>query len=501
MRQIGMEKPLENGQSLKLHSPFYPEDIRESDLISCRVKIADTWVSAKVFRISPLGVELVKTSEVKFLSVGQLVDLEIKLDMQKSSHTGVVVDVEYTEGTRNLVGIRLVSVSKNEPFSAERRKEQRFFSAPSFLPTASAPNPLRYNDILIFRAKELSASGLFLVTSLRNKFLMKDIELDLLLCLPVFGNVTVPVKIENIRIIREEGKEFLGVGVSIIGSSLAYKKIAGSYIMQFSEVNSSSELKNAGFPVEEFGKTIDFRYVKTESDYREVLSLRKLAYTAEGKANIEDPDESLATALDSKARIIMAYFKGKLVASAAVIFHDESSLTEHEEFSDCTKEMPTKDQMVEINRVCTHPDFRRSDLFLQLYRFLLILIVQSKRRYVTICATKDLAKLYQKLGFDLTEIQYVHPKLNNIPHYLLKCDVYKKVSGHGVGPLTWNFVLDSILPTLIRHAKDKGIQLDMTRIKIYLCFRPFMQLMQRINGIRRAKRVPKQIAQSQKAAA
>lgn len=108
---------------------------------------------------------------------------------------------------------------------------------------------------------------------------------------------------------------------------------------------------------------------------------------------------------------------------------------------------------------------------------MLILVVQSKRRNVVICATEELVPLYQKLGFDLTSHKYAHSKLNNKTHWVLHCDVFKKVSGHGVDPITWNYVLDGILPILLRHARDKGISLDLPRIHVYRLFKPVMKLL------------------------
>ncbi len=484
MRSHVNSKVEESSASLHVHSPFFPEDLRESDLTKCKIKVQNSEYETSVFRLSPLGVEIIKSKSLGALKVGESVDLELQIDKQKSQHKGVVVAYEYERNGRNLVGIRLVCNEITEVVGTDRRKEERFFTAPGFQPTASAANPLKYNDILLFRVKEISSTGLFLVTSLRNKSLLKDLELELLLCLPVFGNITVQAKIENLRIIREEGKEYLGIGLSLLGPSEEFKRIAGSYLLQFSDTATPMSLKTSGFPVKDFGKTIDFRYVKTEEDYHQVLALRKLAYAAEGKVDADAPVESLATPQDAKARIIMGYFKGQLVSSAAVIFHDDSSMTEHEEFADCGSLMPQKNQMVEINRVCTHPHFRRSDLFLQMYRFLLVLIVQSRRRYVLICATKELSLVYQKLGFDLTGIRYSHAKLNHQEHAVLKCDIYKKVSGHGVDPITWNFVLDSILPTILKHATDKGIPLDMSRITLYSLFKPLVPLFVRVRKFR-----------------
>lgn len=463
--------------STELHSPFIPEDVRSSDLITARIKTDGEWQNTEVFRISPIGLEVIKAGVITEFNVGDKVEIEIRVDHQTTSHHGVLVDNTYQDHGRNLVGIRLVSEKQDKAQSIERRGSQRFFTAPSFLPTASSINPLKFNDILLFKVVEVSADGLFMTTSLRNKLLFKDIELDLLINFPIFGSATVPVKIVNTRIVRDGDKDCLGLGVKIVGRADDYKKLAGSYLLQFSNIDSLQELRDAGLSFSTIGGAVDFKYAKTEEDYRQVLELRRLAYINEGKAEPDATLESMATSLDSKARIVMGFFKGKLVASAAVIYHEINSRTEQEDFIEWNSELPPKGSLVEINRVCTHPSFRKADLFLKLYKFMLILVVQSKRRNVVICATEELVPLYQKLGFDLTSHKYAHSKLNNKTHWVLHCDVFKKVSGHGVDPITWNYVLDGILPILLRHARDKGISLDLPRIHVYRLFKPVMKLL------------------------
>lgn len=476
--------------SKQIHSPFIPEDVRVNDLISVRFKGGEEWSSAEVYKISPLGVEIVKNPISGSLKVGDRLDLEIRIDQQLTKHAGIVVDNNYSDHSRHLIGIRLVSEFGKANPGEERRRGQRFFTAPAFLPTASAVNPLKFNDILLFRVQELSSEGMFLTTSLRNKLLFKDIEMDLLLNFPVFGTISVSVKIMNSRIVRDGDKDCLGLGIKLIGRTEEYKRIAGSYLLQFSNIDSLSELKDAGLGLSGVGSSVEFRYAKTEEDYKEVLELRKMTYAAEGKADPDAPIESMATALDSKARLVMGYFHGKLVASAAVIFHEINSSTEHEDYVEWTSELPPKGSLVEINRVCTHPDFRRADLFLKLYKFMLVLVVQSKKQNVVICASEELVPLYQKLGFDLTSLKYSHSKLNNKIHWILQCDVYKKVSGYGVDPITWNYVLDGVLPFLIRHAKDKGIPLDYTRLYVYRLFKPLMRILVRSKPRFRARKGP-----------
>lgn len=477
MSRIPQPSPDSVDASKQVHNPFVPEDVRANDLISVRYKGSNDWKNADVYKISPLGVELIKDSSSESLSVGDRLDLEIRIDQQLTKHTGVVVDNSYSDHSRALIGIRLVSELNKMANGEERRKGQRFYTAPAFLPTASAVNPLKFNDILLFRVQELSSEGMFLTTSLRNKLLFKDIEMDLLLNFPVFGTISVSVKIMNTRIVRDGDKDCLGLGIRLVGRTEEYKRMAGSYLLQFSNIDSLAELKEAGLGLAGIGSSVEFRYAKTEEDYRKVLELRKLTYAAEGKADPDAPIESMATALDSKARLVMGYFHGKLVASAAVIFHEINSSTEHEDYIQWTGELPPKGNLVEINRVCTHPDFRRADLFLKLYKFMLVLVVQSKKQNVVICASEELVPLYQKLGFDLTSLKYAHAKLNNKTHWILQCDVYKKVSGYGVDPITWNYVLDGILPFLVKHAKDKGIPLDYTRLYVYRLFKPLMKLL------------------------
>ena len=67
----------------ELHGSYYPTDVYPGEAVSATVRTItgehETVESARVWRISPLGLELIVESEPSRLEVGSLVDIDLRL--------------------------------------------------------------------------------------------------------------------------------------------------------------------------------------------------------------------------------------------------------------------------------------------------------------------------------------------------------------------------------------------------------------------------------------
>ena len=68
-----------------LHGSYYPADIYPGETVSANIRIADNeateWASARVWRVSPLGLEVILPEAVARIA-GTTLDVELKLGQQ-----------------------------------------------------------------------------------------------------------------------------------------------------------------------------------------------------------------------------------------------------------------------------------------------------------------------------------------------------------------------------------------------------------------------------------
>jgi hypothetical protein len=167
------------------------------------------------------------------------------------------------------------------------------------------------------------------------------------------------------------------------------------------------------------------------------------------------------------------------VASTRLIFNEIDDQMEHEQFVTFPIEFPRKDEICEITRVCTHPDFRGSDLLLGLFRFAAITVVQSGRRFVVGCATPDLLPLYTRLGFQATPLRYKHKSLNNIEHVIFVSDISKGLAGQGVSPFIWNVVWRDVIEYVIERQLIELDPMANIRMGLYRMVGPLAKFLYR----------------------
>jgi hypothetical protein len=165
----------------------------------------------------------------------------------------------------------------------------------------------------------------------------------------------------------------------------------------------------------------------------------------------------------------MGVYRGKVIASTRLIYNEVDHTMEHEQFVKFPLDFPRKDEICEITRVCTHPDFRGSDILMGLFRFVAVTVIQSGRKYILGCATDELLTLYKKIGFNITDLTYNHKQLNDIRHTIFIGDVARGLSGIGVNPLVWNVVWADVAQyisdmSLVEYDSMANIRMGLMRL-------------------------------------
>lgn len=468
-------KKLRTEDTAELHGDIVPFDIRNSHVVNARIRGISNGSrfdkQFKVWRISPLGVELVYDPTVD-IKKGTEVELELKIGDRKSLLTGLAVDNIVDKNGSMYLHIRLIARTKERIESIERRSSNRWICSDEYYPTAVASNPAIFNEFIYFSVRDISYGGFKLQTSLRNKFVVPGMTIECLMNFPMISNIKVKFEIKTVRVEMIYGKEVLAVGATYDVKNRELIEVLGQYLMQFGNVLSLDQMRSAGFTVKSISNAINFSYVRTKEEYEEVLKLRFSSYLLAGKIKEGMTHLDMADSYDSRSRIVIGKFRGEVVASARLTFSQYNEVMEQEKFVQWPMELPRRDEMVEVMRACTRFDFRRSDLLISMFKFISLSVAQSERRWIVMCATDEMKPLYKKLGFSEVGLKYEHAKLNNLVHNVMLADVPGAMEGSNVGPIMWNVVWSDVSAYLEKYGVIEPNPLSVIRLTIYRALGP-----------------------------
>ncbi|MGA0844451.1 MAG: N-acyl amino acid synthase FeeM domain-containing protein, partial [Arenicellales bacterium] len=386
-----------------VHGSITPEDVRETDPITSRIRTAndEAFVPVRIWAMSPLGADIV-INENDQLNNADEIEIEIGIGTQAHTHKGFIVRPilkRKTSSGGEIVGIRFTH-KPGQPFSnTEKRSSSRWVCSSTFDPTAIAPNPARFNDYIYFKIKDISKDGLRGITSLRNKFILPGMEFDLQISLPMTSNVLIRAKVARLSLLADSGKPALEVGFTFSGLGIQQRQAIGQYLIQFSDNATLESVREDGFLPASLSKGMDFSYIKSEAEYLAVLDLRLRANKAIGKVPKEYRATDMADIYDAKSRIIVAKFRGEIVGTIRVTFSEAGQKLEHEEYATLPSNFPRGHTVLECSRAATDPSYRGSDLWTNLLQHVAILALLAKREWALISTTEELVDMYCRIGF------------------------------------------------------------------------------------------------------
>jgi predicted GNAT family N-acyltransferase len=458
-----------------IHENIIPADVREGEVVKAKVKSLDPQYffneRLRVWRISPLGVELVVENE-QVLPKGIAIELEIQFGMQKTVLTGLIVDSIVSERDKKIAHVRLIPKPVERIDGAERRVSSRWMCSEQFFPTAVASNPARFNDFVYFKIRDISYGGFKMTTSLRNKFIVPGIAFDCIVNFPMISQVNMRLTVKNIRVEFEGGNEVLSLGMSFDTKNRLLVQTVGQYLMQFGTVQSLKEMQEAGFSIHKISNVVSFSYVRSKEEFDEVLKLRLEAYQQAGKVSDTKTASDMADHFDARSRIVIGYYKSEIVCSARMIFHQVGDTMEQEKFVKWPTHLPRPDEVLEVMRACTKPDFRGSDLLVGMLRQITITIAQAKKNWIVICASDEMVGFYEKIGFKKVDLSYEHTGLNNRVHHVMIANFLDAMAGRTVGPIYWNLVWADSMEYLSQFELVQVDPFMQIRMTIYRWFAP-----------------------------
>ena len=186
----------------EIHETVFPADVRAQDRIVARIRKRvenSNFESIRIWKVSPLGIELVQNENSKF-DRGDKVDLEITIGGQRTHFEGLIVDLVRKNEDIDLIGIRLSNRGSDFESAREKRRSIRWICSDDFFPTCVSPTPGRFNEYIYFQIRDISKEGFLLICSLRNKYLIPGMQLNLIASFPMVGDISLPVCVVRVGI-------------------------------------------------------------------------------------------------------------------------------------------------------------------------------------------------------------------------------------------------------------------------------------------------------------
>jgi hypothetical protein len=469
----------------EVHGEIAPADVRPGDPVAAAVVVRGVAepIPARVWALSPLGVQLVCPPALQSLPAGEAVGVTLRMGGEESRLRGVALERAEDRG-QALLGVRWCEPDR--PAQGEARGARRWLCSADYLPSGVFANPVRYSDFVHFRVCDISRDGMQLLTSLRNKFLVPGLRFEAVCTFPMVGQLTLAFEVVHARVVEHGGKQHLGVGVRTRARDRRASELIGQYLLQFGAEVTPEALRAQGFRVRSSTPAFDFGWVRTEDEYRQVLELRRRTFVDAGLVGPQTRAEELGDASDARSRILIAKHRGRVVGTIRVTYSDGPEQPfQLEPYFAQAPGAPPREQVVESSKVCTEPSWRGGDLFYVLVRLAALATIQAGRRYMLMSCADELLGLYSRLGFRQLGVRFTHPKVGVQAHLLLG-DIPDLVAGRGINPVVWNVAAGY---ELWRFAQRAGLvpggparELRMLGLRLFKPLAPLLLWLMRRRG-------------------
>lgn len=445
-------------------------DIRRSDGHSAAIKFENgTKLFVLAYDLNSFGASIVFSDIQNFrISTGEKIEIDFKLA------DGIVVlylaKICWKTNAENGFRCGLEFVEQLSPYPTLQILNQGLF--PLILPEYFSLVGFYYKPYQFFergniKVLEISEKIWKIVFFDSDIILFKSQKLDIWL-LEVDQKIS-PVGIEILSIDKEKNGQV----------------VANCYIRNISKKNlewiarqlifvcelTPVEIRRIGFDTDQVSNGFRFRFVKTQEEYEKVLALRYKSYLEAGKINTNKSIWDMVASLDHKSRIMICYHGEKVVASVSISFptsNDEILDTERAFPNGYPQSIPNKDQIVEIARLCTDSDYRRTDLLNRVFEYTYKVTICGDRKYILTSTDSKLWKIYKKLGFKKTGMSYPHPYLSGLEHHIILGERAQPDMGKNISPLAWNYLWKDMNIFMESNGFVKKNFLQKIKIKIFI---------------------------------
>lgn len=416
-------------------------DIRLSDGIKAQAILPGGVGShVEVYDLNSFGASFMINSffDASVIRVGTELSLHLKLpDKIEISYTAKICwSTPYRDGTR--VGVEFcgqVGVENSPPIDETTRYE-----LPDYFPaTGFYYKPYMFLERGHVRVTHVSATDLGLSFFDSEVILFRGLRLKIWILSSARKQEAIEVEIRSVR----RGTNRMVVADARIVNQPKHFLEWMAHQLVFVCERSPSEVRRYGFAVNRISNGFRFRFVRTQDEYEAVLRLRYQAYLEAGKIDDTKTPQDMKAPMDPKSRILICYHGDRVVGSVAISFPtDESEILDTERAfpGGYPLPMPPKNQLVEISRLCTDSQYRKTDLLNRMFEYTYKVTVCGDRDYIATSTDAKLWPLYKKLGFRKTGMSYAHPYLSGLEHHVILGKRTQPDFGAHLSPLVWNYL-------------------------------------------------------------
>ena len=462
------------------HDWLDPADVYANDPILATLKLhkpGQVFVPATVQGISPLGLDVTVDAAAFTLGVVNCeIDVQLAVAGQTLDFRTLVIGRSATISGQVQLALRFASVSPgplrgakdiNVSSEVDDSAPHLWGCSAEFFPTALALNPARYNDYIYFKVLAISARGLRMVCSQRNKMLLPNLRLRLQMSLPMVGDSTFDVRVDRVSVGADDDNRNFEVVVEVLKLENYAREMIAQYLIQFGRVDSLDALRADGLNPPSVARGVDFYFLRSKQDHAEVLKLRLAAHRQFGNLSCSDVRaEDLDDPVDDSARILIGKHSGRTVASARLRFLRRDQPLPMQAHIHCSEALPPHDQMVEVSRACTDPEYRRGNLFANVVHQLFVSSIPAGRPYILLVSLPNLLSFYKSIGCkQLGPTQ--RDEFWNGEQHLMLINAVNVCLGRDVGPAVWNLMFREPYDYLLEQGALHPALLDRIRLACY----------------------------------
>ena len=440
-----------NYKNLQLESRWSQrEHIYHQDMpkLSIDVEGLQTPIEADILDISVDGLSLCHPTFNSNM-VGKRISVRLK--HSKSYQLNGVINnfrkINQSGELRNRVGIKFQSNIENINF-----RFRRCTSPVGHEAMAYTKSPFRFNHICHYKVFDFSSNGLTLEGNNTSDIMLPGVILKLKVFIPSYGVFNLDAEVTNIR--RTKKPHVFRVGCTYKTTSTAYLTAAASYLL--SDTNSTcsvEDLISNGFLVSFIGEFAKFGYVSSQKEWLELLSLRRRSAQHEGRWLGCTDDLMMIDDYDKFARHLQCRLGNQIVAGARISFNNgDLNRCEHTKYIKIPQFIQDGG-FIEASRVCTDPNYRKTNLFLLVLQNCARVGIQSKCRYILLNCEDSLVKIYKRFGAKELNMSFTNEYMNGKRLNVMYYDLHAILNGKSINWFNWNIGFRD----LFFHMKSKGI--------------------------------------------
>jgi len=403
-------------------------------------------INGNLLDINTEGISLAIDTNEK-LNTGEEVILSFSHSHETFSNNAIILHQKITKiSGKNKIRLGFKFISKTDT-SQNRSKRQynRYTCNEFFTISAWCHHPFLFQERIFFKIIELSPDGMTLHCSARNNFLIKNMPIQLNISIPGSVLYLVESKITNIRKVKNQ--DLLRLGVSYTSCPRDFKCSIGEYLLFTKQNLDSLSLAKQGYRTLKISGKLSFDYVSDKNEMINVLKLRLKAYRKDYESFESLSYMDLTDQFDNLSRHFFYRINNIYVAAGRITFL-EGNFERSQLYSQYKMKLPQwvlKSNVVEITKLCVDPDYRNTDIFLNLLKTCLLIAAQTGHDYI-LGVADDMMSSYKRIGFEPLEAKtYIKEHGVTLQAMILKVNTLLK--GEGIStPLYQKFkVVDDYL--------------------------------------------------------